>query len=145
MLNWEEYVKKGLVRKTAINKGLVKSLINMADNGIQVISKLNLDENNCSVIFTNYYDSLRGICEALSLLKNYKIYSHEAIGLFLKRILLEEAIFQKFDKFRIMRNNIKYYGKMIPFEEAKQGVIDIKEIVDKLKSKYLEEFCKNGP
>lgn len=40
----------------------------------------------------------------------------------------------------ILRNNIQYYGKEIPFAEAKDGVKEISMIIDKLKYKYLNEF-----
>jgi len=70
----------------------------------------------------------------------YKIYFHEAIGLFLREILKEDVIFAKFDKFRIMRNGINYYGNTISLNEALQYIEDIKQIIDKMKLKYLKEF-----
>ena len=140
MLNWDEYIKKGDIRKTTPNKGRVNVLIKMSDNIIDAISALTPNEQNASVIFVNYYDALREICEAVSLLRGYKIYSHEAIGLFLKGILKEESTFVKFDKFRIMRNGVNYYGTPIPLSEVLEGIRDIKQIISKLKLKYLNEF-----
>lgn len=140
MLSWNEYVKQGIVRKTISNKGRIKALIAMADIRLKTISKITMDGQNASVIFTNYYDSVREVCEAIASLKGYKIYLHEAIGLFLREILKENALFVKFDKYRIMRNGVNYYGAPIPFEEALQCTKDIKGIINKLKLKYLKEF-----
>lgn len=141
MLSWKEYVKNGTIRKTTINHSKIKALIKMSNNRIEVMSKLKpIDNDNAAIIFTNYYDSLREICEAISISKEYKIYSHEAIALFLKNILEEEAIFSKFNKFRLMRNGVNYYGKTVPLEEATSGVKEIKQLISKLISKYLKEF-----
>ena len=140
MRSWEEYVKGGIVRRTQINKGTIKSLIGMSENRLKIFSEMKLTEQNASVLFTNYYDSLREICEAIAVSKGYKIYLHEAIGLFLRETLKEEAIFVKFDKFRVMRNGVNYYGTPIPLNEAIQGIEDIKKIINQLKPKYLKEF-----
>lgn len=136
MLSWNEYLKKGIVKKSTPNFGLIKTLVGSAENRIKVISQIKLNEESCSVIFTNFYESLREICEALTILKGYKIYSHEALVLFMKKTLNEESIFYKFNKFRIMRNNLHYSGKKIDFNEGKKAISDIEQIITKLKSKY---------
>lgn len=137
MLSWNDYIKNGTVKRTSPNFDLIKTLIESAENRIRIISQLKLNENSCSVIFTNFYDSLREICEAIAILKGYKIYSHEAQGLFIKKVLDEILIFQKFDKFRIMRNNLHYSGKKINFQEGKKSITEIKQIILKLKKTYL--------
>ena len=140
MLSWSEYVKQGVIRKTVPNNGRIKALIIIADARINTISKVNMNKNNASIIFTNYYDSLREICEAITLSKGYKIYLHEAVGLFLREILKENVFFIKFDKYRIMRNGVNYYGTPIPLEEALQYIKEVKVIIDQLKLKYLKYF-----
>jgi len=140
MLSWDEYVKKGVARKTTSNRGIIKSLIQMSDSRIAMISGISLNERNASVVFTNYYDSLREICEGIAILNGYKIYLHEAIALFIREILKENAIFMKFDRFRLMRNGVNYYGTPIPFNEASQSIEDIKQIIKQLKLKHLREF-----
>ena len=73
MLNWDEYVKQGVIRKTILNKGKIKALLQIANSRLKMISYIEINEENASVVFTNYYDSLREICEALALLNGYKI------------------------------------------------------------------------
>ena len=140
MLSWNDYIKKGIVKKTFPNKGRIKTLIKIADNRIKLFSKIEIDEQIAPIIFTNYYDSLREICEALAISKGYKIYSHEAIGLFLREVLKEITIFMKFDRFRQLRNNIHYYGVLLSPTETKKAIKEIKEIISQLKLKYLKEF-----
>lgn len=138
MLSWREYLRKGVIRKSFVNKGAIKILVETAETNLNIISKIKLNEKSYSLIFKDSYDILRSMCEAVSLLKGYKIYSHEALGLFFKVILKEESIFQKFNKFRIMRNSIQYYGKKIDYNEAKIGIEEIKKIIKALKIKYLK-------
>ncbi len=140
MLSWEEYFKKGVIRRIQADAGVVKSLIKISDANLKTISKLKLDEETHLTIFKNYYDSLREICEAVALLRGYKIYQHEAVGLFLREILKEESIFYKFDRFRIMRNGLIYYGRLIEFNETKQAIEDIKEMIKFLKNKYINNL-----
>ena len=142
MLSWDEHVRNGTIRKDAPNTGKIIALIKIADARINTMSKIKADKNNSSIIFTNYYDSLREICEAAASLKGYKIYLHEAIGLFLKNILNEEAIYSKFDRYRIMRNRVNYYGNLIPIEETLEAIKEINQIIEKLKTKYLAEFLR---
>ena len=42
--------------------------------------------------------------------------------------------------FRQLRNGVNYYGTPVPLEEAGQAIKDIREIINKLKLKYLKEF-----
>tara|TARA_Y100000310_G_C20299585_1_gene631111 strand:- start:46 stop:471 length:426 start_codon:yes stop_codon:yes gene_type:complete len=139
MLSWKKYLKKGVVRKTSSDKNLIKSLIEIAEGGLKFFKDKEINEENAGIILKNYYDSLREICEAVAILKEYKIYQHEAITLFLKDILKEEEISFKFNRFRILRNSIHYYGKTISKKETLKAISDIKSIIKTLKFKYLKE------
>mgnify|MGYP001560886570 FL=1 len=88
---------------------------------------------------TNYYDVLRSILEAISSIKGYKIYSHEAFTSFLKE-LKEETLSRKFDRFRKIRNSINYYGKDISVEETRENIKEIKNMIQILIKKYLRDL-----
>ena len=88
---------------------------------------------------TNFYDVLRSILEAVSAIKEYKIYSHEAYVYFLQEIG-EELLAIKFDRFRRIRNSINYYGKDISIEETKENIFEIKKMINILIRKYLGEL-----
>ncbi|MBI2138741.1 hypothetical protein HYU13_04080 [Candidatus Woesearchaeota archaeon] len=139
MLSWGEYIKKGSVKKTYPDKGKIRGLLHIADNRLKVMEKLGLDEENASVVFTNSYDSLRETMEGIAVLNGYNIYSHEALGLFFKEVFKDHVFYAKFDRLRILRNRVHYYGKPIPFEEARKGVEDMKSEISQLKLKYLQE------
>ena len=140
MLSWKEYLKRGIIRKASIDKNLIKSLIELGEEGLEFFKNKEISERNSGIIFKNYYDSLREVCEAVAISKEYKIYQHEAITLFLREILKEEEISFKFDRFRILRNSIHYYGKTISKEETIKAILDIKDIIKNLKFKYHKEY-----
>ena len=139
MLSWEEYIKKGMIRKTHLNREMIYSLIKNSEDGLEFFKNIIPDDKNSAVLFKNYYDSLREVCEAIALSKEYKIYQHEAITIFLRKILEEDEISFKFDRFRVLRNGIHYYGKAISKEETSKAISDVKLIISKLKYKYLKE------
>ena len=88
-------------------------------------------------LVSNYYDSLRSLLEAISLIKGYKIYSHEAFTPFLKEKLGEERLSTKFDRFRKIRNGLNYYGKSIELTEAKEFTSELKSVIEYIKKRLL--------
>ncbi|MFQ5531914.1 MAG: hypothetical protein ACE5ES_04825, partial [Candidatus Nanoarchaeia archaeon] len=79
------------------------------------------------------YDSLRELLECLALSKGYKIYNHECYTSFLKEIVNKSDLGDEFDKFRILRNNINYYGKQIDKEEGVDFINKMYKYIEKIK------------
>ena len=134
-----DFIEKGQVRKASKDIALVKSLVYTAENDLKFLDNLDINDNSARKIMSNYYDVLRSIVEAISVLDGYKIYSHEAFTYFLKE-KDEELIALKFDRFRMVRNGINYYGKIISVEEVKENVKEIIKLIKELKTKYLSKF-----
>jgi len=135
-MNFEDFIKKGSVRRASPDEAMVKSLIETALLDLKFLNSLDINEMSSRRIMVNYYDALRSILEAVSSLDCYKIYSHEAFTYFLKE-KGEDIMARKFDRFRKIRNSINYYGKDIAIEETKENVEDIKKMIDVLINKYL--------
>ncbi len=135
----QEFIKKGLVRKSTKDLSLSKSLILTANIDLRFLKNLEINDDSARKIMTNYYDVLRSLLEAISCLEGYKIYSHEAFFFLLKE-KGENQIAQKFDRFRKIRNSINYYGKNISIEEVKENKEEIIKIIDTLKIKFLKEI-----
>ena len=135
-MNFKYFIEKGLVRKTSKDKSLAKSLLQNSKKDIKFLNGLKITENSARKIMTNFYDVLRTILEAISVTKEYKIYSHEAYAYFLQEIG-EELLAIKFDRFRKIRNSINYYGKDISIEETKENIYEIKKMINFLIKKYL--------
>lgn len=138
-MRFADFIKKGLVRKTSKDKSLAKSLLQNSKKDIEFLDSLKINENSARKIMTNFYDILRSMLEAVSVIKGYKIYSHEAYIYFLKEIR-ENLLAIKFDRFRKIRNSINYYGKDISIEETKENIYEMKKMINILIKKYLGEL-----
>ncbi|HLC31638.1 MAG TPA: hypothetical protein VJK51_03145 [Candidatus Nanoarchaeia archaeon] len=111
-------MKKGEIRKTAIDKGRIQSLIEMSDSKEKVVKNASLDEDTVSAFFSLAYESLREVLEAIAFSKGYKVMSHICLGELLKE-LLPDFDFIVFDRLRYTRNSINYYGKKIEYIQGK--------------------------
>jgi len=138
-MKFTDFIEKGLARKTSRDISLAKSLLQHSKEDLRFLNKLKIDESSVRKIMTNFYDVLRSILEAISVIKGYKIYSHEAYTYFLQEIG-EELIAVKFDRFRKIRNSINYYGKDISINETKENISEIKKMIYVLVKKYLGEL-----
>ncbi|MFH1358954.1 MAG: hypothetical protein ABIH37_03645 [archaeon] len=138
-MKFEDFTKEGNVKKASPDKALVKSLVITANSDLKFLDRLEINKNSSRKIMVNYYDVLRSILEAISSLDGYKIYSHEAFTYYLKE-KSEEVLSIKFDRFRKIRNSINYYGKNISIDETKENVKDIKNMINVLINKYLNEI-----
>ncbi len=135
-MDLDECFRKGLIKKTMIDKELVKSLIDMSNIKETAVKTVTINKINISAYVSLAYDSLREILEALCILKGYKVLSHVCIGELLKDIL-EEFDYEEFDRLRWIRNNINYYGEKVELEQGKKVIEKIFAIKKKIMKKYL--------
>lgn len=133
-MKFEDFLKKGQIKRASKDIQLIKSIISSSDNDLKFLSGLKIDEVSSRKIFSNYYDVLRSILEALALLDGYKVYSHEAFKYFLDE-MGEEVLSIKFDRFRKLRNKVNYYGKSLSVEEVNEYKKELIELIKKFKEK----------
>lgn len=136
-MNFEDFIRKNLVRKASSDVELAKSLIAESGKILIVIKELNPNDTNATVLMRECYEAFRQICEAIAVHKGYKIYSHEAITSFIAEILNEKEIAEVFDRYRKIRNSINYYGTPISVEEVQKALVEIPKYIEVLKKKYL--------
>ncbi len=124
-MDWKDCIYRSISKEVKLDKNLVISLLNSADKKLEAEAHLpsTLPEPKICLI----YDALRSILEALALQRGFKIYNHECYTPFLKEILNESALGDKFDEFRKLRNAINYYGKDVSENEAKFIIKEMKE------------------
>ena len=135
-MKFQDFIENGKVRRGLPDIQKAKALVKMSGNHIKVFKDIEINETSACTIMVMHYEALREIIEAICLKEGLKVYSHEAFTHFLKE-KSEEIISIKFDKFRILRNLINYYGEGISIDESIATKRDILEIIEKLKNKYL--------
>lgn len=132
-----ECKKKGIIKKTKIDKNLVQSLMEMSDIKEKTIEQVELNEVTINAFLPIAYDSLREILEAYCILHGFKVGNHDCLGKLSKQLEPDFDI-ASFDRFRYARNGINYYGTKI---DLTQGKILIETIL-KLKHKMVKKTKK---
>jgi hypothetical protein len=138
-MDWEECVGKNFAKKTSVDKELIKSLTQSSEKRIVSNNRLELDNITAPTKISIAYESLREILEALAIKKGFKIYNHDCFCAFLRDICKDRSSSLDFNRFRIIRNKVNYYGKDVSLEEAK---IIIKEII-LLRKRIIDNHLKN--
>ncbi len=132
-MDWKECCNKKIAKNVSKDEELISSLIKTSENKLKTQEKLITNNITASSKFSLAYDSLRELIEALSLKNGFKIYNHEGYTAFLKEIIKNSALGEKFDELRKVRNSINYYGKEISIEDSKKLINSVKELREKIK------------
>ena len=130
------YQQEGKVIKGERDIQKAKSLLNMSENMLKTIERIEITDITASTVLSISYEALREVIEALCLMEGYKVYSHEAFTAYLIA-LKEESIAASFDRFRKLRNGINYYGKTVSLPTSEQARKEIQQLCDTLKEKYF--------
>ena len=127
-MDWEECIKKRIVKDIKIDKDLIEALIKSSNNKLESENKLLMADVTASSKLSLAYESLRELLEATAIKKGYKIYNHECYAAFLKEIIGESNKGDEFDDIRRIRNAVNYYGKDISISEADEFINKIKAL-----------------
>jgi uncharacterized protein (UPF0332 family) len=138
-MDLDDCYKKNFIKKTRIDKGLIRSLIEMSKIKENSVNNAKIDEINISAYLSMAYDSFRETLEALCILKGYKVTSHICLGELLKN-LIPEFDFVNFDRFRYVRNGINYYGTKVDYQQGKEVIIKMFKMKSEITKKYLQDI-----
>jgi hypothetical protein len=134
-MDWKECCGARMVKETREDKNKIKAMKKIASDKFKGAEFLPAEYYYSTI--TLLYDTLRIYLECLALEKGYKIYNHDCYTAFLKEILKDSSLGDEFDKFRIIRNAINYYGREMSSEEGKSTIQGIKSLISKIEKKYF--------
>jgi hypothetical protein len=136
LVEFEYFIKKGLVKKRAKDIELAKSLFNSAKDRFNfAISLLN---QKPKYALENAYEAVIELTDSLLALEGFKSWSHEANIVFLNKFnefSLQET--ERLDLSRRKRHSSKYYGISFNLEEVKKEIEFLKIVFEKL-TKIIE-------
>lgn len=127
------YIEKGDVKKQQPDRNLSKATLNESQDRLQLASKLN-NLAKPKYILENAYEAIREGADSILYNEGYKSYSHEASIIYLLKKGFSESVVNEIDRFRKIRNGIKYYGRDCDKEDADSALRLAKEIIPKIKS-----------
>jgi hypothetical protein len=136
--SWNECLTSNTSIKTSSDKARAKSLIETAQQRIAFTEKKNASGQELKFVFEDYYSSMIEILHAILSIKGYKVLNHLCLGFYLKDILKREQLYKGFDKLRIKRNNILYYGKEMDSEILEEDISTIKKFIKEVEKIYSE-------
>jgi len=75
---------------------------------------------------------MREAADAVLYKEGYKSYSHEASIIYLLSKRIDDQDIREFDRFRKIRNGIKYYGENCNHSDAKLAIALADKIIGKI-------------
>lgn len=139
-MNFDDCIKKGLVKKTAENKAISSSLVKLANIRLEDIGKF----SSTTLKVESYYEVIKELITALLAADGYKSYSHECLICY-----IHDKFSHKFtgmqieliDQLRVIRNDIAYRGAFVDDDFLHRNENDILLIINTLKD-LLEDGAK---
>jgi len=128
-MDWQECCDKRIVNEVKEDKNKVSAMERIALKKFEAAKKLPTEYYESSI--TLLYDTLRIFLEIIALKEGYKIYNHECYVSFLKEIMNQSETADEFNKVRIIRNGLNYYGKELNFEEGRETINKLKTLIKK--------------
>jgi hypothetical protein len=136
ILEFEYYVRKGVVRKDVRDVSRAKSLVKIAKERLKAAEKL----RNPSFRLEFIYEAIIEMIEAILALRGYKSYSHEANIAYLRKLKFPESTILTFDKLRRKRHRSKYYGASFDEKEVRLAKEFAEKVIAKLEKIIFDEL-----
>src|SRR3989338_4419507 len=143
MLNFEEYIEKGIVKKQRPDISRANFLIEEADKSflglIQRVEKIGINELNASSLVKDSHDIILELIRAKMLLRGFNasgFSAHEAEVAYMKELGFSKIEIEFMNEVRFLRNGVLYYGKVIDKEYAEKVIEFTKRSYEKLRDEF---------
>ena len=137
---FEYYLKKGVIRRSGLNKSRAEFLLGEAEVSMKGLKKrvrmMGIDKFNANSIIKDCYDVAMGLARARLFLEGYVSsgnYAHEAEVSFLLKMGFSRLEVSFLNELRYFRNSVMYYGKLLDKEYAERVFDFLKRVYDRLK------------
>ncbi|MBI2135855.1 HEPN domain-containing protein [Candidatus Woesearchaeota archaeon] len=132
MKEFEFFLKKGDVKKQAPDNNLSVATIKESFDRLNLTKSL-LNKAKPKYVLENAYESMREAADSILYKEGFKSFSHEASIIYLLRKGFTNDEINAFDRFRKIRNGIKYYGKDCDKEDAEEAFSLAKKVVSRIR------------
>lgn len=136
MKDFNFFLRKGDVRRQKPDFNLSKATLR---EGVERLAFVQSLKAKPKYILENAYEAMREAADALLYHDGFKSYSHEASILYCGMKGFGETDLRSFDRFRKIRNGIKYYGEDCMEEDARAAVALAQKIIGK-----IQEMLQKG-
>lgn len=126
------FVNKGEVKKQGPDKNLAKATLNDSEERLALAKSLQ-KLTKPKYVLENAYEAMREAADSVLYNEGFKSFSHEASIVYLLKKGFTESEIAEFDRFRKIRNGIKYYGGDCDESDAEAAIKLAEKIVNKIK------------
>lgn len=130
--DFEFFLRKGDVKKQSSDENLSKATFKDSLERLE-FSKNLFRKAKPKYVLENAYEAMREAADSILYKDGFKSYSHEASIVYLLKKGFNEQDIIEFDRFRKIRNGIKYYGSDCDESDAKAAINLAEEIINKIK------------
>ena len=115
LIHWEECTAK-FIRKSSFDPEKYKSIIETAEERMEFINSLKVNEKNISFIFENYYEVIKELLVAFMLKEGMRSKNHQCLfTFFLRKNPVYEAEVNLISQMSYLRNRLDYYGERVDY------------------------------
>lgn len=129
------FVNKGEVKKQSPDKNLAKATLDDSEERLALAKSLQ-KLTRPKYVLENAYEAMREAADSILFSEGFKSFSHEASIVYLLKKGFSESDITEFDRFRKIRNGIKYYGGDCDESDAEAAIKLAEKIVAKIKEVF---------
>lgn len=126
------FANKGEVKKQSPDKNLAKATLDDSEERLALAKSLRTLAKS-KYVLENAYEAMREAADSVLYEDGFKSFSHEASIVYLLKKGFSESDISEFDRFRKIRNGIKYYGGDCDDSDAEAAIKLAERIVSKIK------------
>lgn len=129
---FEFFLAKGDVKRQSHDENLSKATLKDSIERLELYKAL-LNKVKPKYVLENVYEAVREAADSILYHEGFKSFSHEASIAYLIKKGFNEADIIEIDRFRKIRNSIKYYGGDCSESDAISSIRLAEKIVSKIR------------
>ncbi len=121
IMPFKYYLDSDLARQCSKDPAASKAIFSRAMRRLEFVKAQKVDQDNASFVFEDIYEVIRECIQAVMVRDGFKPYSHEAVVAFVNdryRGEYGDKLINRFDRYRIIRNDSMYRAVVIGEEET---------------------------
>jgi len=126
VMPFQHYLDSDLAKQCSKDPGTARTIFLRASKRLEYVKTQVIDQDNASFIFEDIYEVMRECIQSLMINDGFKPYSHEAVVAFVNDHYQREysdRLINRFDRYRVIRNNSMYRAGFISEDEALKALI----------------------
>lgn len=128
----KQCIEDGKAIKITPNIERAKGLHKKALKRKEFVESVTATEKNAEILLCELYEAILELLHALASAHGFKILDHLCIIDFAKEELQLPEFAQAFDRYRKIRNSSLYYGTLVDFKVAKNGIDEMMKLFQEL-------------